>query len=112
MNRYILIHRLRWPVILMLVGIVALLNQAGLIDGFWHLFWPLLLISIGIMLLAERAALAAAENEPPANFAAPPFAGAPNFTGAPPVQNPPAPGTAIVPAESSDLEKYNEGGQS
>jgi hypothetical protein len=112
-NRYILIRRLRWPVILVLVGVIALLHQTGLIDDFWHLFWPLLLISIGVMLLAERAALAAAETEPPAPYAGQPYAAAPNYGGAPVAGQTPAPqSTAIVPTETNDIEKYNEGGQS
>jgi hypothetical protein len=106
-NRYILIHRLRWPVILMLVGVVALLHQTGLIDDFWHLFWPLLLISIGVMLLAERAALAADSAYPSAPYPGQPYTGAAPAPG----ENPPTASTAIVPAESNDIEKY-EGGQS
>lgn len=113
MNRYILIRRLRWPVILVLVGVVALLHQTGLIDDFWHLFWPLLLISIGVMLLAERAALAAEEANPSTPYPGQPYAGAPNYGGAPaPGQNPATESTAIVPSEPKDIEKYTEGGQS
>lgn len=114
MNRYILIRRLRWPVILVLVGVIALLQQTGLIEDFWHLFWPLLLISIGVMLLAERAALAAAEAGPPAPYPGQPYAGAPGYGAAAPVagQSPAPQSTAIVPSESNDIEKYNEGGQS
>jgi len=59
MSRYILIRRLRAPVIVLLIGVLALLNQAGIIPYFWRLFWPLLLIVVGVLLLAERAALAA-----------------------------------------------------
>jgi hypothetical protein len=106
-NRYILIRRLRWPVILVLIGVVALLHQTGLIDHFWHLFWPLLLISIGVMLLAERAALAADDAHPPA-----PYPGQPNAGTAPANQSAAAESTAIVPSESKDIEKYTEGGQS
>ena len=60
MNRYMLIHRLMGPAILLLLGIIALLHQAGVAS--WHLFVPLLLILIGVIKLAERAALA---SEPP-----------------------------------------------
>ena len=59
MNRYILIRRLRGPAILLLLGTILLMHQAGLVD-FWALFFPLLLILIGVLKLAERAALAAA----------------------------------------------------
>ncbi len=58
MSRYILIHRLRGPAILLLIGVLALLYQTGAIAHFWRLFWPLLFILIGLLLLAERAALA------------------------------------------------------
>ena len=64
MSRYIMIRRLRWPAILLLIGVLALLHQAGVIAHFWRLFWPLLLIMLGLLLLAERAALAA-EGDPP-----------------------------------------------
>jgi len=58
MSRYILIYRLRGPAILLLIGVLALLDQMGVIDHFWRLFWPLLLILIGVIMLAERAMLA------------------------------------------------------
>ena len=64
MNRYIMIRRLRWPAILLLIGVLALLHQAGVIAHFWRLFWPLLLIMLGLLLLAERAALAAEGDSP------------------------------------------------
>ncbi len=56
MNRYILIRRLKGPAILLLIGTIALLHQAGLAS--WHLFVPLLFIVLGVLLLAERAVLA------------------------------------------------------
>ena len=64
MNRYILIRRLSGPAILLLLGTILLLHQAGLVE-FWSLFFPLLLILIGVLKLAERAALAAAGDETP-----------------------------------------------
>jgi len=57
MSRYILIHRLRGPAVLLLIGVLALLYQMGAIAHFWRFFWPLLFIEIGVLLLAERAAL-------------------------------------------------------
>ena len=59
MSRYILIHRLRIPAVLLLIGVLALLYQTGVIPYFWRLFWPLLLILVGVLLLVERVALAA-----------------------------------------------------
>src|SRR5579863_7742071 len=100
MNRYILIRRLRGPAILLLLGTVLLMHEAGLLD-FWSLFVPLLLILIGVLKLAERAALAAAGDEPPYPGSPYPYGGAaPATAGA--VQ--PQPGTSIVPA-TQDLGK-------
>jgi hypothetical protein len=101
MNKYILIRRLRGPAILLLLGTVLLLWQAGLVE-FWDIFFPLLLILIGVLKLAERAALAAAGDELPYPYGAgvnPAPAGAPA-----------QPGTAIVPA-TQDYGKGPEGGQ-
>jgi hypothetical protein len=56
MNRYILIRRLSGPAILVLLGVVALMHQAGLVR--FSIFVPLMLILIGAIKLAERAVLA------------------------------------------------------
>jgi hypothetical protein len=106
MNRYILIRRLRGPAILLLLGTVLLMHEAGLLD-FWSLFVPLLLILIGVLKLAERAALAAGGDEPPYTGSAYPY----GATAAPGVVQPPQPGTSIVPA-AQDYGKGSEGGQS
>jgi uncharacterized membrane protein len=58
MNRYILIRRLRAPAFLLLVGVIALLDEANVLS--WGQCWPLFLILAGVLLLAERAALATA----------------------------------------------------
>jgi hypothetical protein len=111
MNKYFLIRRLRWPAVLMLIGVVALLYQAGAISNFWHLFIPLLLILLGVLMLAERAVLAA-------DGGFPPYPGTPYSpgaidpaTGQPIAAQPPAPGSAIVPANSHDIEIKNDRGQ-
>lgn len=57
MNRYILIHRLTGPAVLLLLGIVALLAEAHVVH-FFGVFVPLLLILLGVLKLAERMALA------------------------------------------------------
>jgi len=100
MSRYILIRRLRWPAVLLLIGVLALLHQAGMIAHFWRLFWPLLLIMVGVLLLAERAALAAEGDAP--LFGAP-YTGAGQGAG-------PA-GTAIMPSQPHDFENDVNGGQ-
>jgi len=110
MNRYLLIRRLRGPAFLLLLGILALLQQTGVVDHFWHWFWPLTLILWGVLLLAERAALEVEgypQVYPDGAYpgAYPP--GPPPGAGSGPI--PGAPGTSIVPANSDDLERTNGG---
>lgn len=57
MNNWYQMRRLRGAIILILIGVLALLNQ-------WHIMrfevsWPLILIVLGLMKIAERAAWAA-----------------------------------------------------
>jgi hypothetical protein len=114
MSRYILIRRLRGPAFLLLVGVIALLNQADVLT--WHHAWPLFLILAGVLLLAERAALAT-EGYPPypgtggGPYQAPYQGSYPGSTypGTEPVP-PAATGTSIVPAQNDDYER--RGGQS
>jgi hypothetical protein len=97
MNRYILIRRLRGPALLLLIGVLALLRSAGVVEHFWHLFWPLLLILFGVILLAERAALATEDPYLPS-----PYPGAPQYPG------------QAAPADlaaSRDLGQNPDGGQ-
>ena len=112
MNRYILIHRLRGPAILLLIGMLALLDQTGVIHHFWGWFWPLMFITIGALMLAERAALASEDYYPPQSY--------PGYPGAPypgvdpnlqPAQQATQPGTAIVPANTNDFGNGGNGGQ-
>ena len=107
MNRYMMIHRLTAPAVLLLIGVLWLLHQADIISGFWHIFWPLLLILIGVIKLAERAALASEGYPPP--YPADPYAGYPNqpypnqpYPGAPVQAPPPVTSTSIVPARQDD----------
>jgi hypothetical protein len=110
MSRYVLIRRLRGPAFLLLIGVVALLHQTGVVYHMWRLFWPLALILWGLLLLVERAALEM-EGFPP-GYSDTPYPGGPYAQ--PPVTGsgsgvPPAPGSAIVPANSDDLERSNGG---
>jgi hypothetical protein len=117
MSRYIMIRRLRGPAFLLLVGALALLNQANILH--WGKSWPCFLILAGVLALAERAAMAA-EGYPPVTYPGAPYPGAP-YPGAPyagPVnpaatagQTPAQPGTSIVPAASHDIVHDPEGGQ-
>jgi len=54
MSRYVMIRRLRGPAFLLLVGVLALLNQADILS--WGKSWPFFLILAGLLVLAERAA--------------------------------------------------------
>ncbi len=111
MNQYYLIRRLRGPAILLLIGTLALLHTAGVLQRPWHLFWPLLLIMLGVLLLAERAALAAEGGDPIWPFSHPSNGGGavPPGTGVTPSEDQ---STSIVPSPSHDFGKDSEGGQS
>lgn len=111
MSKYILNRRLRWPAILMLIGVVALLHQMGAIGHFWHLFIPLLLILLGVLMLAERAALAAEGGFPAYPGASYPGAIDP-VAGQPVAPQPSAASTSIVPARTQPFENDPDGGQS
>jgi hypothetical protein len=127
MNRYILIHRLRGPAILLLIGVLALMDKLEIIHHFWSWFWPLMMITIGALMLAERAALAN-EDYPSPQYPGAPYPGAQypggQYPGAPypgapfsgvdpnaPAQPAAQPGTAIVPANSNDFGNSGNGGQ-
>jgi hypothetical protein len=101
MSRYIMIRRLRGPAFLLLVGALALLNQADILS--WGKSWPFFLILAGVLALAERAALAVEGGYPPA-----PYPGA--VAGAP--QHPAPPASSIHSSDSHDFGRDSEGGQS
>jgi len=96
MSRYLIVCRLRWPALLLLTGVIALLDQMDILT--WGRAWPLYLILLGILALAERAALAA---EPPPTS---PYAGgygagyAPGYAGGYPPQAGAYPGAAAPAA--------------
>jgi hypothetical protein len=54
MNPYLLIHRIKWPAMLLVFGVTALLDEWNLIS--YGKSWPLYLIVLGVLQLAERAA--------------------------------------------------------
>jgi hypothetical protein len=111
MSRYQIICRLRWPALLLLTGVIALLDQADILS--WGRAWPLYLILWGVLALAERATLAT--EMPPAG--AYPYAAAYPGYGAPPAgypvppaqqpAPPPAETTSIVPAHDERNEIDN-----
>jgi hypothetical protein len=83
MNHYIMISRLRGPAFLLLVGVLALLNQADILS--WGKSWPFYLILAGLLALAEHAALASEAGKPPYPGASDPQAatGVPTYPGQP-----------------------------
>jgi|WetSurMetagenome_2_1015567.scaffolds.fasta_scaffold170983_2 hypothetical protein len=119
MNHYIMIRRLRLPAILLLVGVIALLDQTGVLHHFWHWFVPLLLILLGVLMLAERAALATAGGYPEGPYPGQPFPGPYQGTNV----GPNAGSTQIVPSgatlegapqaplaeNSASVQAYNDG---
>ena len=54
MNRWYQIRRIRGAAFLILIGVMALLNEWRILS--WDKSWPLLLILAGLLALAERAA--------------------------------------------------------
>jgi hypothetical protein len=58
MNRWMLIRRIRGPVYILTVGVLALLAEWTPFG--WHRTWPVFLIVTGILVFAERSALASA----------------------------------------------------
>jgi hypothetical protein len=109
MNRWLLIRRLRGPAFLLLFGITALLHEWNILS--FGQSWPLYLVLAGVLSLAERAAF----EQPDPMQAPPPYPGAyppppPPAGWAPASTAPQAPGSGIVPAGPSDLER-TEGGR-
>jgi hypothetical protein len=102
MSHYIMIRRLRGPAFLLLVGVLALLNQAGILS--WGKSWPLFLILAGVLALAERAAVAAGRGYPPYPDAIDPRAA----TGVAPYPGQPA---ANIPSDSRNSNQESEGGK-
>jgi hypothetical protein len=108
-ERWLLIRRLRWPAVLLLFGVTALLHEWRILS--FGQSWPLYLVLFGVLALAERAAFEAPDPSHTPQY--PPYAG-----GYPPQQPPPSgwqtppssPGTGIVPAPPNDLER-TEGGR-
>lgn len=59
MNRYIFLCRIKGPVMLLVFGVTALLDQWGILS--FGRSWPLYLIAFGLLQLAERAAWSEAQ---------------------------------------------------
>ena len=119
-----MIRRLRGPAFLLLVGALALLNQAGILS--WGKSWPFFLILAGVLKLAERTALAAEGGYPQGPYpgqpypgsisgsypGGAPYAGAPDPRAATGVQPYPGQPEAFIRTQPNDFAKDKEGGQS
>ena len=111
MSRYIMIRRLRGPAFLLLVGALALLNQADILS--WGKSWPFFLILAGLLKLAERAAMASEGGYPPPVYPGSPYSGAPDYRAATNIPTYPGqPEPHVPPAHQSESDKDSEGGQS
>lgn len=66
MNQYLLLRRMRGPLIIVTIGVMALLDQYGVLN--FGQSWPLILIVIGVLQLAEHAVLAQLPPPPPGGF--------------------------------------------
>lgn len=89
MNRYLFLHRIKGPVMLVVFGITAMLDQWGVLP--YHESWPLYLIAWGALQLAERAAWTQLQTPDP--YAAQPPSWGTQASG------PPAPPSAITPPD-------------
>ncbi len=116
MNHYFLIRRLTWPAVLLLLGIVALLDETHVAG--WGIFIPLLLILLGVLKLAERVALTGEETSTGGSYPGGTYSGGP-YSGAPysgtsghggPQTYAGQSSTSIVPAPPHDLSKGPDGG--
>ncbi len=112
MNRYILIRRLRVPAFLLLVGVNALLAQAGILG--WGESWPFYLILAGVLLLAERAALAAEGYPayPGAPYAGAGYPGSPQSAAGQEASAAATAETALSPKRHQGFDNDVNGGQS
>jgi hypothetical protein len=93
MNRWYQIRRMRGAAFLILVGILALLNQWHVLG--WDRSWPFFLIVAGLLALAERAAWTADMREQQMASAAQPIPA--TSTSQPYWSAPPAPGATDRP---------------
>ena len=85
MNRYLFLHRIKWPVMLLVFGVTALLDQWDVLS--YDKSWPLYLIAFGALQLAERAAWSQYEQ---------PYASQPGNWG---TVGPPPPPPSAAPAD-------------
>lgn len=95
MNQYIFLRRMRGPIMLLVFGITAILDEYTRIG--YGQSWPLYIVAWGILMLAENAILA---QHPPSTL--PPYPGYPQQSGYPPSASGTTTSTAIVPADNEE----------
>jgi hypothetical protein len=111
MNQYLLLRRMFWPIMLLVFGVTAILNEYTGIG--YDKSWPLYLIAWGVLKLAENAVLAQNPPPPPAPYPGsypgsyPGYPPAPGPGSGPGYGPPPAPPagpttTAIVPSDGEE----------
>jgi hypothetical protein len=89
MNRYLFFCRIKWPVMLLVFGFTALLDQWDILS--YGRSWPLYLIVFGLLQLAERAAWSQAQYpEQPTGYS-----GQPGNWGGPAAPAPPSSSSAL-----------------
>jgi hypothetical protein len=98
-NQYVLLRRLRGPIMLLIFGVTAILDEYTGIH--YRQSWPLYIIAWGILKLAENALLARNPPAPPAPYPGYPPASGTGFgpwpdAPAASASEPPASTTAIV----------------
>jgi hypothetical protein len=106
MNQYLFLRRMRGPIMLLVFGVTAILDEYTGIR--YSMSWPLYIIAWGILKLAENAVLAQNPPPPPGAYPnpypgyPPPGAGYGAYPGptAPPEAQPPT--TAIVPVQDEE----------
>jgi hypothetical protein len=83
MNQYLFLRRMRGPIMLLVFGITAILDEYTGIH--YSRSWPLYIIAWGLMKLAENAILAQNPPDPTAPYPGypPPGTGYTTYTGAP-----------------------------
>lgn len=97
MNRYLFLHRIKGPVMILVFGITALLDQWDILS--FGKSWPLYLIALGLLQLGERAAWSEAyrdryEGQQP--YSGQPYSGQPGNWGGPSAPPPPPSSSALT----------------
>lgn len=101
MNQYFLLRRMRGPIMLLVFGITAILDEyTGIHYGS---SWPLYIIAWGVLKLAENAVLAQNPPPPPGQYPGYPQAQAAGYEPYPGAGTQPSgTTTAIVPAPDEE----------